>query len=73
MAGTTRYCGEKGINSKEVNGKDKTFIIEKDESLLSSDTVRNHMSTCLASRHFRNELYLYRENYEEFKNIAQTT
>lgn len=48
-------------------------LIREDEPLLTKDTVRNNMSTRLASRHFRNELFLYRKNYEEFRNIAQTT
>ena len=48
-------------------------LIREDEPLLSQDTVRNHMSTRLASRHFRNELLLYKHNFDEFKNIAQST
>ena len=48
-------------------------LIREDEQLLSTDTVKNHMSTRLASRHFRNELLLYPEYFEEFRNIAQIT
>lgn len=48
-------------------------LIREDEPLLREETVKNHMSTRLASRHFRNELFLYREFFEEFKDIAQTT
>lgn len=48
-------------------------LIREDESILAEDTVRNHMSTRLASRHFRNQLWLERAHFEEFKEISQTT
>ena len=48
-------------------------LIREDEPILAEDTVRNHMSTRLASRHFRNQLWLERAHFEEFREIAQTT
>lgn len=48
-------------------------LIREDEQILAADTVRNHMSTRLASRHFRNQLWLERTHFDEFKEIAQTT
>ena len=48
-------------------------LIREDEQILAEDTVRNHMSTRLASRHFRNQLWLEKVHFEEFKEIAQTT
>lgn len=48
-------------------------LIREDEQMLAEDTVRNHMSTRLASRHFRNQLWLERTHFDEFKEIAQKT
>lgn len=47
-------------------------LIREDEKRLSPETVKEHMQTRLASRHFRNQLLLYKkEFFEEFKSIAQ--
>lgn len=46
-------------------------LIREDEKRLSPDTVKAHMHTRLSSRHFRNELLLYREYFEEFRESAQ--
>lgn len=48
-------------------------LIREDEPKLEAERVKNHMSTRLSSRHFRNQLYLYKEHFEEFKSIAQRT
>lgn len=49
-------------------------LIREDESLLTQDTVRRDIDSRLSSRHFRNELWLYRhEHYETFKQIAEST
>lgn len=48
-------------------------LIREDEYRLSLDTVRSHMSTRLSSRHFRNQLLMYKEHFEEFKSTAQAT
>lgn len=48
--------------------------IREEEKRLSVDTVKNHMSTRLSSRHFRNELLLYRDSlFEQFRDLAQKT
>ena len=46
-------------------------LIREDEKRLAPDTVKMHMHTRLSSRHFRNELLLFREHFEEFREAAQ--
>lgn len=41
-------------------------LIREDEKRLASETVKAHMHTRLSSRHFRNELLLYKDHFEEF-------
>ena len=48
-------------------------LIREDEPRLAPETIRNHISTRLSSRHFRNQLYLYKDKFDEFKNTAQAT
>ena len=48
-------------------------LIREDEKRLAPDTVRAHMYTRLSSRHFRNELLLYKEYFEEFCEAAQNS
>ncbi len=46
-------------------------LIREDEKKLAHDTVKSHMHTRLSSRHFRNELFLYKQYFEEFKKFAE--
>lgn len=46
-------------------------LIREDEKRLAPETVRAHMHTRLSSRHFRNELLLFKEHYKEFCEVAQ--
>ena len=49
-------------------------LIREDEPRLSDETVQKDMSTRLSSRHFRNELLLYKTQYFEiFRTVAQST
>lgn len=49
-------------------------LIREDEPILSPDTVRRDIDSRLSSRHFRNELWLHRqEYYDTFKQIVQST
>lgn len=48
-------------------------LIHEDERKLSRDTVNTHMYTRLSSRHFRNQLLLYKEYFEDFAENAQAT
>jgi predicted ATPase len=45
----------------------------REERLLTEDTVRRNLSSTLAPTHFRNQLYLLREDYEEFCATAEST
>lgn len=49
-------------------------LIREDEPVLTKETVIKDMSTRLSSRHFRNELYLYRDQqFNAFRELAQST
>lgn len=49
-------------------------LIREDEPRLAVETVQKDMSTRLSSRHFRNELLLYKkEHFQAFQDLAQAT
>ena len=49
-------------------------LIREDEAKLTVETVKKDMNTRLSSRHFRNELYLFRkERFNLFRETAQST
>lgn len=49
-------------------------LIREDEQLLSSDTVKRNMETRLSSRHFRNQIHMFKKEYfDEFKSFAEST
>ncbi len=49
-------------------------IIQDDEKRLASETVMKSIETRLSSRHFRNEVYQYKNEYfDAFREMAQTT
>jgi predicted ATPase len=48
-------------------------LIREDEQKLDPDRVKSHMSTRLSSRHFRNQLLIHKEHFEEFKDMAQSS
>ena len=48
-------------------------LIREEEGRLSDDTVKKDMSSRLSSRHFRNELLLYKEHFDTFRDLAQNT
>jgi hypothetical protein len=47
--------------------------LEVKEVILSEEYVKRHILTSRASLHFRNQLKVLYEHFEEFKEIAQTT
>lgn len=48
--------------------------LEREERSLAADYVKQHLDTHLASRHFRNQLQLLKnEHFEEFKEIVEQT
>lgn len=49
-------------------------LIREDEPKLATETIQRDMSTRLSSRHFRNELLLYKsQHFETFRELAQST
>lgn len=48
-------------------------LIREDESRLTEETVRKDMYSRLSSRHFRNELLLFKESFDTFRMLAQDT
>ena len=49
-------------------------LIREDEPKLATETIQRDMSTRLSSRHFRNELLLYKQqHFQTFKELAQST
>lgn len=47
-------------------------LIKENEKLLSEDTIINYKETYLSSRHFRNEILMYRSEYwRDFKKLAE--
>lgn len=48
-------------------------LIREEEQRLTRDTVRRDLSTRLSSRHFRNELLLFNEHFDTFRELAQLT
>jgi hypothetical protein len=47
--------------------------LEPEESILTDDYVRRHMSSPLSSRHFRNQLRLLPGDYQRFRELASET
>lgn len=49
-------------------------LIKENEKLLNEHTIKSDKETYLSSRHFRNELLLFRKDYfDDFKRIAEST
>ena len=49
-------------------------LIKENEKLLTEETVKSDKDTYLSSRHFRNELLLFKDEYfNDFKSIAEQT
>lgn len=64
----------KNLDINEINIMPQIGLIREAETILSEDTVKRHLNTRLSSRHFRNEIMLYKEQYyEKFKNLAEQT
>lgn len=70
---TKKYDAQK-IDSLNLYIMPQIGLIREDEPRLSVETVQRDMSTRLSSRHFRNELLLYKnQHFNTFKEIAQST
>ena len=56
---------------KQIHILPQITPIQKDEKILGKDYVRQHISSDLASLHFRNQLSLLYENFPQFTELAQ--
>lgn len=69
-----RRLDAKQIGSIELNVMPQIGLIREDEPKLANDTIVRDIDTRLCSRHFRNELYLFKkDHYDTFVQIAQST
>jgi Predicted ATPase len=78
------YNKEGDIINSKTKAKESIFnhisilpqigLIKENEKILAKETVASEKDTYLSSRHFRNELLLYRnEYYDDFCKLAETT
>jgi energy-coupling factor transporter ATP-binding protein EcfA2 len=61
------------MNMSTVNSLPQVGPLLKEEKLLGTDYVRNVVSSSLAPLHFRNQLLVFPNHFEEFKRIAEDT
>lgn len=62
------------VSIKDINIMPQIGLIRDEETLLTPETIKKDWDSRLSSRHFRNELYLYKDNYyESFKSLAEAT
>lgn len=59
------------LNIPQVNILPQIGLIEKEETVLGRDYIRQNLATDLASRHFRNQLALLYESYPKFTELAE--
>ena len=69
----TSQAQAKHIADLELFVMPQLGLIREDEPQLTVDTIRKDMYSRLSSRHFRNELYLFRDRFETFRTLAQDT
>ena len=63
-----------GYNFDSISILPQIGLIKENEKPLTEDTIVADKETYLSSRHFRNELFLYKNDYfEEFKRLAEST
>ena len=64
----------KECNIERVEIMPPLGLIKENEKRLSEDTVKNDRDTYLFSRHFRNEIYQYKDEYwDEFVELSERT
>ena len=62
------------LNISEIYIMPQLSLIREEEKLLNTDTIKRYIDTRLSSRHFRNELLLYKKDcFEKFKTLAEAT
>ncbi|WP_312561099.1 ATP-binding protein [Anaerospora sp.] len=64
----------KEINHRLISILPQIGLIKENERLLTKDTITGNLDTYLSSRHFRNEILLYKNDYfRDFKMMAEAT
>jgi len=64
----------KEMNIRSISILPQIGLIKENEKLLTGETINGDLDTYLSSRHFRNEIFLYKnEFFQDFKNIAEET
>lgn len=58
------------LDITDMNVLPQVMPLQKNERLLSSDYVHSHLSSDLMSRHFRNQLFKYKESFNHFKRVV---
>lgn len=70
----TRKAEAKKIQGVDLHIMPQIGLIQEDEKRLAPETVTRDIETRLSSRHFRNEIYQYRDEYfDVFRETAQRT
>lgn len=65
---------ETSLNISNVAILPQIGLIKESEKMLSQQTVVSDKETYLSSRHFRNEIYLFKDEYfDEFKKLSEST
>ena len=61
-------------NIRSISILPQIGLIKENEKILTDETINNDLDTYLSSRHFRNEIYRYKNKYfSDFKRIAEKT
>ena len=62
------------LNIDKIDILPQIGLIKENEKLLTEETIKSDKDTYLSSRHFRNELLLFKKDYfDDFKYIAEQT
>jgi putative AbiEii toxin of type IV toxin-antitoxin system len=62
-----------GLHLARVSISPQVAPVQREERLLTPDYVRSAMSSSLAPSHFRNQLYIFPEHFQRFKDVAAET
>lgn len=69
---TTKYKARK-LDICPISILPQIGLIKETEKRLTETTINEDMDTYLSSRHFRNEMLLHDEYFDEFKKLAEET
>jgi len=64
-------AGARGLRLPRVSAMPQVAPVSTEEALLTEDYVRSALSSLLAPRHFRNQLLVLDEFFQEFQGVAE--